>query len=267
MSTTVVASIASMAGLGLFFASVLAVVNQKLKVKEDPKVEAIVGAIPGLNCGVCGFPGCRQYAEALAKGEALPEACKAGGEEITKRLSAILGIKVEKKAKEITIVHCGASASQRKKKAVYVGIKTCVAAHNTAGGEGLCGYGCLGYGDCMNACPFGAVEMVNGLPRINKNRCTLCGQCVIVCPRNLITVEKMPAKNFLYVTCNNPDKGAETQKACSVGCIACGLCQKLAGGVFHVENNLAQVQYDKMAQIKNAEEIIAKCPTKCIAKP
>ena len=42
----VLASILSMAGLGLFFASVLAVVNQKLKIKEDPKIEAIENALP-----------------------------------------------------------------------------------------------------------------------------------------------------------------------------------------------------------------------------
>lgn len=264
MGTTVVASILSMAGLGLFFASVLAIVNQKLKVKEDPRIEAIENVLPGVNCGACGFTGCRQYAEALAKGEVLPDACKAGGEGVLAGLCGILGVEVEKKIKEIPLVHCGADTSERKRKAIYAGIKTCVAAHNTSGGEILCGYGCLGYGDCAKACPFGAIEMINGLPAIDKNKCTSCGKCASQCPRGLISIEKITVSNFIYVACNNPEKGPETRKICKLGCIACGLCQKLTGNVFHVENNLARVGYDKMQNIKNAEEIIKKCPTKCI---
>jgi RnfABCDGE-type electron transport complex B subunit len=264
MGNTVAASIISMAGLGLFFASVLAIVNQKLKVKEDPKIEAIEDVLPSANCGVCGFTGCRQYAEALVKGEELPDKCKAAGEEAIARLSEILGVEIEKKTKAAAIVHCGADDSKRKKKAVYTGIKTCVAAHNISGGENLCEYGCLGYGDCMNACPFGAIKMVSGLPVIDRNKCTACGKCKASCPRSLITVEKINAENFIYVACNNPDNGPETRRACDVGCIACSLCQKLTGGVFRLENNLAGVEYDRMSEIKNVEEVITKCPTKCI---
>ncbi|MFC1576639.1 RnfABCDGE type electron transport complex subunit B, partial [Candidatus Omnitrophota bacterium] len=186
MSNIIVTSIVSMAGLGLFFASVLAVVNRKLKVKEDPMVEAILNSLPGVNCGACGFTSCRQYAEALARKESTPEVCKAGGEDVAVRLSEILGVKVEKKVKEIAVVHCGADVSKRKKKANYTGIKTCVAVHSIFGGELLCGYGCLGYGDCRAACPFGAIAIVDGLPRIDKAKCTACGKCVVACPREII---------------------------------------------------------------------------------
>ena len=253
-----------MAGLGLFFASVLAIANQKLKVKEDPKVEMLGNALPGVNCGVCGFTSCHMYAEALAKGEAPPDKCKAGGVEVAAKLAEILGIKIEKRTKELAIVHCGADVSKRKKKASYIGIKTCVAAHNTLGGEALCAYGCLGYGDCIKACLFGAITIINGLPKINKDKCTACGKCVTACPRNIISVCKVDAKIFLYVACNNPENGPETRKACPAGCIACGICQKLTNSVFHVENNLARANCDKMKEITSAEEVIKKCPTKCI---
>jgi len=266
MGNTVVASVLSMAGLGLLFASLLAIVNQKLRVEEDPKVQKIENALPGLNCASCGYTSCHHYAELLAKGEAQPDMCKAGGDETISSLSEILGVKVQKKLKEIAILHCGADGSVRKKKAIYVGLKTCIAAHNMSGGENLCAYGCLGFGDCMRVCPFGAITMLNGLPGINGNKCTACGKCVEACPRGMITVEKITARNMLYVSCNNPERGPETRKTCNVGCIACGICQKLSAGVFAVNENLARVQYEKMSEIANSEEVIKKCPTKCIAK-
>lgn len=259
-------SILSMTGLGLFFASVLAFVNQKLKVKEDPMVEKIEKALPGVNCGACGFASCRQYAETLAKEETSPNQCKVDPEEVLARLSDILSVKLEKKVNEIAVLHCGADTSARKKKAVYKGIKTCVAAHNMFGGEISCEYGCLGYEDCMKACPFDAITVVNGLAEINKDKCVACGKCLNACPRNLITLEKIDSENFIYVTCNNQDMGSETREVCSAGCIACGICRKLTGGAFYIENNLARVRYDKVKDIVNSEEVVNKCPTRCIRK-
>jgi len=266
MDNVVLISTVSMAGLGLFFASILAFVNKKLKVEEDPKIAEIAGALPGVNCGACGFTNCHQYAESLAKGEIEPDLCRAGGEEVIKALSSILGVEVEKKVKELAIVHCGADKTKKKKKAEYVGIKTCQAAHSLRGAEMLCEYGCLGYGDCQRACPFDAIKIVDGLARVDKNKCTACRKCVAACPRDIISVEKTGSEDFIYVACNSHDKGAETRKACPVGCIACGLCQKFTEGIFHVEDNLAGVSYEKMNNINNKDEVIKKCPTKCILK-
>jgi len=266
MNNTIITSIASMAGLGFLLASVLAFVSQKLKVKEDPKVERINEALPGINCGACGFTSCHEYAVALAEGKIGPGECKAGGEKVAEKLCGILGVCVQKKAKEIAVLRCGADASRRKKKASYTGIKTCLAAHNTFGGEVLCAYGCLGYGDCRVSCPFGAITLVNGLPRIDKDKCTACGRCVSACPRRLITVEKIPAGDFLYVACASRDKCGETRRACPVGCIACGICGKQTGGAFRVENNLARAVRDKIKDVTGAEEVVNKCPVKCILK-
>ncbi|MFH1593455.1 MAG: RnfABCDGE type electron transport complex subunit B [Candidatus Omnitrophota bacterium] len=266
MNKTIVTSMVSMAGLGFFFASILAIVNEKLKVKEDPRVEKLEAALPGVNCGACGFASCRQYAESLAKGESTPIQCKAGGSEVIGSLSGILGVGLETKAKEMAIVHCGADASKRSKKAVYFGMKTCAAAKNVQGGEILCDYGCLGYGDCKTECPFGAITLVNGLPGIDKEKCTACGKCAKACPCGLITLEKIDSRKFLYVACSNMDKGPETRKTCAVGCIACGICQRLTAGIFHIDKNAAYVNYDKIEEIEDADEVVGKCPTKCILK-
>ena len=253
-----------MAGLGLFFASILAFANQKLKVKEDPKLEEILGALPGVNCGACGFTSCHQYAEALASGKTSPDLCKAGGEYVMCAISKILGVKASEQIKQLAIVHCGAESAKRKNKANYLGIRSCAAANNLFGGELLCDYGCLGYGECMQACPFGAITMISGLPRIDKDKCTACGKCVTACPRNIISIENINDENFLYVACSSKDKGPDTRKACEVGCIACGFCQRLTNGIFYIEENLARVKYGNMKDVENKEEVIKKCPTKCI---
>ena len=108
--------------------------------------------------------------------------------------------------------------------------------------------------------------MKGALPRVDKEKCTACEKCAPACPRHLITVEKIAAENFIFVTCSNLEKGPDTRKVCDVGCIACGLCQKITDGVFHVENNLALVEYDNMGRIGNIEEVAGKCPAKCIAR-
>ena len=255
-----------MAGLGLVFASVLAAASKRFRVQEDPRIANIENTLPGVNCGACGFTSCHFYAEALAKGKISPNECRAGGEEVIEGLSDILGVQVGKKVKEIAVVRCGADNSKRKRKAAYVGVESCSGVENEFGGDILCEYGCLGYGDCRNACPFGAIEIVNGLPEINKDKCIACGKCVKACPRGLITVEKAGEKGVLYVACSSRDKGSDTRKACPVGCIACGICQKLSGGIFYVEQNLARVRREKSADLANSKEVVDKCPTKCITE-
>ena len=265
MKNIIAISIISMAGLGFFFAAILAFVNQKLKVKEDPIIDKLVEVLPGVNCGACGLASCHQYAVALAEKKLDPDKCKAGGESVAKALSEILGVEVEHKIKEIAVIHCGADNTKRIKKANYTGIKTCLAANSVFGGEISCEYGCLGYGDCTKVCPFDAITMVNGLPKVNKNKCTACAKCVGICPRTIISIQKLKSESLVYIACKNKDAGASTRKACTVGCIGCGICQKMTTSVFHVEENLAEIDYEKIESVKSGE-VITKCPTKCIRK-
>lgn len=256
-----------MASLGGIFALVLAIVYQWLKLEQDPRIKELEEALPGLNCGACGFASCLIYAEAVLRGETSPNGCRPGGEEATQRLSAILGVNAPGYTKRIAVVHCGANASVRKKRGEYTGIPTCEGAQMVRG-DILCAYGCLGYGDCFRACPFDAIVMKDGLPVVIPSKCTACGACVKACPRNLITIEAFDAVDGLTaVLCGSHAPGKETKEICPVGCIGCGICAKLTQNtVFSIIDNLAKVDYNQATNQTNWELPRVKCPTGCIVQ-
>lgn len=262
---TILISILSTAGLGIFFAGILAVANKTLKVEEDPRVATVEEILPGLNCGACGYAGCQVYAEALIKEGASPNLCSAGGADVAKKLAGFLGVEAKATIKKIALLHCNADDTERIKPAEYKGIKTCAAATLINGGLG-CRYGCLGYGDCAVICPFDAISMVKGLPRVDPDKCTACGKCTKACPRDLYTIGERN-NSVVIVACNSKDKGAIVRKVCPKGCIACKICEKLSGGIFKVEDNLARVDYKSIkGKETDWEKIMAKCPTKVIIR-
>ena len=265
MENIILLSIISTTGLGIFFATILALANKTLKVEEDSRVKAAEEALPGLNCGACGYAGCQAFAIAIVKGKAPVNGCLAGGAETTEELAWLLGRKKKETIRKTAILHCNANENERTKDADYNGIKTCKAA-NLLKGVIKCSNGCLGYGDCSDICPFSAITMVKGLPIVNYTKCTACGKCVEICPRVLFSIE-IHEKALIYVACSSRDKSQAVKKACSKGCIACGICQKLSDGVFKMENNLAGVDYN-IAKTKSVEwdKIMSKCPTKVIVK-
>ncbi|MFH1576979.1 MAG: RnfABCDGE type electron transport complex subunit B [Candidatus Margulisiibacteriota bacterium] len=263
MSIFLIALIA-MGGLGLFFASVLAVASEKLKVKEDPKVLAIVEALPGLNCGACGQAGCHDFAEkVVAQGSLDNFSCPPGGAEAQEEMAEILGVSAGVLVKKRAVVMCGGGKGLSVDRANYQGIKNCAAAELVAGGAKACSYGCLGFADCVRSCPFGAIYMGDdNLPHVVEAKCTACGLCVEACPRKII--ELVPCDNRVVVNCSSKDKGALSRKACKVSCIACQICVKAAPEAYTIKDNLARVNYDKGDQA--AEPAIVKCPTKCIVR-
>ena len=265
MGNIVLVSIGSTVGLAALFAVILAVANSTLKVKEDPRIVGIEEILPGLNCGACGYAGCHAFAEALLKEKADTAGCLAGGKEVADGLSDLLGVCSRETIKKIAIVHCNADKEKRTKSTSYSGIKTCSAA-NLIKGVINCKYGCMGYGDCFKACPFGAIRMTGGLPEIIPGKCVACGKCVEACPRDIISLEDHD-KDKAFVACNSEDKGPRVREICSKGCIACGICQKLSEGVFKIDENLARVD-SELAKTKSVdwEKIISKCPTKVIVK-
>lgn len=254
-------AVLALGALGLVIGFALAYVGEKMKVEIDPKVEQIFELLPQLNCGACGYAGCELAAAAIARGEAPPTACVVGGEEELKLIGSILGVDVSKK--EYTtkpVVNCGKGRNNVEPVFVYNGEKTCKAVQ-TLGGDVPCSYGCLGYGDCMRACPFGAITMgSDGLPVFDLNKCTRCGLCVQACPRGIISM--IPIKAGIYVACSNKDIGKLVREVCDAGCIACRICEKnCPNSAFKVENNLAEVDYEKC---QLALVCVEKCPTKCI---
>ena len=256
-----------MVGLGIMFAVVLAFANQKLKVEEDPGIEELTQKLPGLNCGACGFPSCRILAEGIInkKEEALNSMCRAASPEVQQFIAGLLptGKTVESK---IAVVFCGAGDKDRTKRAVYKGINTCRSADLIFGGGISCAYGCLGFGDCQRSCPFAAIEMADGLPKITADKCVGCGKCVEACPRGIIELMPRDVKDLAVPACRSKEAGSVVRKICSVGCIACRICERLSGGVFYVDENLAKVRKERLKEDVKWDEIIKKCPTKTIVR-
>jgi electron transport complex protein RnfB len=268
MNIILISAIA-MGGLGLFFAIVLAFTNKKLYVKEDPRIEAVLDVLPGVNCGACGNASCHDLARKIVEGEAEPDACPVGGSETSENISDILGLESKETVTRVAFVHCGATDEIRKKRGLYVGGETCKVA-DIIGGEIACAYGCLGYGDCVDACLFDAMIMKDGLPVIDIEKCTGCGQCVKTCPRNIISLEtfdKRKKNESLVIACSSPDKGAVVRKICKVGCIGCSLCERnCENGSFYMDGLLARIDYSKVYDCEDWNTIIEKCPANTIKR-
>ncbi|MDT8440598.1 MAG: RnfABCDGE type electron transport complex subunit B [Desulfuromonadales bacterium] len=254
------ASVLSLAGIGLGAAVALGLAAKKFAVEVDPRELAIVEALPGANCGACGFPGCAGYAKALVAGTVELNQCPPGGAETVAVLARILGVEATVREAEIAVVGCQGGRDQAGDRYRYIGLDDCSAAQKIAGGPKLCPAGCLGLGSCVRACPFGAIEVTaQGLAVISRELCTGCRKCVAVCPRQLIRMT--PARVTVHVLCSSHDKGALVRKYCKVGCIACHICQKTVPEAYGVENFLAVLDYNAA---ERADEAVAKCPTHCL---
>ncbi len=213
-------------GLGLLFGWMLGVFSNVFYVKENPLIEKIKDALPQANCGACGYSGCASFAEAVASGKAPINGCVAGGQETIDSIATIMGISASNNAKRyVAVVLCKGGKDESIKNATAMGASSCRMAHELRLYDRVCRFGCLGHGDCEDACPFGAISMgKNGLPKIDTTICTGCGICVDTCPRNIIKLFH-DTKRVLAL-CSNNEKGSFVRKACKVGCISCGLCIK-----------------------------------------
>ena len=261
--TEILVPIITMAALGFLFSLGLVFAYRKLKVYEDPKIEQVSEILPQANCGACGYAGCRAFAEAVVKGEAAPDGCPVGGEEVTTQVAAALGVKAPEVIKKIARLHCRGNHDAAKDRGPYIGISTCHAAH-LIGGNKQCSFGCLHFGDCVRACPFDALYMgEDGLPVVREDKCTACGKCVDACPRNLF--ELNPLVQEIIVYCRSKDRGATSRKVCKNACIACGICSRACPEAIIIENNLAVItDYKKIDPEKIPE--IEKCPTASIGR-
>ncbi|MFH1387644.1 MAG: RnfABCDGE type electron transport complex subunit B [bacterium] len=258
----IITSIIVLGMMGLIFAGLLGFAARYYRVEEDPRVASIMAILPGANCGACGVAGCHTFADKVSKGEIAVSGCLVGGMDVAKKIAAIMGEEGFEVHKKVAVVHCGAKKDQKKKKANYIGVKTCIGASLIDNGGLLCSYGCMGYGDCACICPFNAIKMVDGLPVIDPEKCTACGKCIKNCPKKIIALKPYDFK--AVVACSSRDRGAETRKNCPVGCIACKICEKAVPEVFKVTDNLAVIDHDKKGI--DCSAAIEKCPTKCIVK-
>lgn len=231
----IIAVIGLIAGLGLSFAS------KYMAVPVDETEAQLREALPGANCGACGFSGCDGYAAALAKGEAEPNLCAPGGEATAQKIAEVLKVEVSSVPK-VAVVACNGNNEKTKRAFAYEGLQSCAAASLIQGGPLECKYGCLGLLDCVAACPFDAIVVNDGHPTVCKDLCVGCGKCVNTCPKGVIKL--VPKDYKTAVLCNNKEKGAPVVKACTSSCIACTMCERACEkGAIKVTNNLAQIDY------------------------
>jgi len=252
----------TMLGMALLMSFILGWANNKFHVEVDPLVEAVLDALPGANCGGCGFVGCSEYAVAVVADDAPINKCPVGGENCAIELSQIMGIEIGESLPFRPVVHCGAHLEDRLEQTKYYGEKRCSAANLVAGVQG-CTYGCLGFGDCTRVCDYDAINVIDGLATVDYDKCIGCGACAKVCPRNIITITPFKAKNIMAVTCSNKDKGKDVMAVCKVGCIGCKACAKHSN-IIDMENNLSTINYDQYTVecLPDLIKACEKCPRK-----
>ena len=254
----VIAVLGLVLGIGLQFA------EGKLKVEKDAKLEELEAAMPGANCGGCGFAGCSAYAEAVYKGDAEAGLCSPGGAELAKKMGDILGIKVEAKEREVAFIFCQGSADVTSTEFNYSGMSDCNAASLLHGGPNGCKEGCLHLGSCMAVCPVGAISRrEDGRLVVDKEKCIGCKKCTKVCPNGVIKMVPYSAKYL--VACNNHESGAKVRTYCQVGCIGCKMCEtKVENSPFKVDSFLSSNDFTK--DQSNASKACEICPKKCIVE-
>ncbi|MGW8266200.1 MAG: (Fe-S)-binding protein [Longimicrobiales bacterium] len=260
--TLILTSVAILGGVGLTFGTLIAVANAKLKVWEDPRISAVEEALPGANCGACGYAGCRAFAEAAVSGIVAPAGCTVMGDADRDDVATLLGVSAGEANKQVARLLCAGGTDVATKKAHYHGVDSCAASVAVTGGGKGCTWGCVGLSDCAVACDFDAITMNPfGLPVVDPDKCTACGDCVDACPLDLFTI--MPLNHKLIVQCKNLLEGDAAEEVCAVACTACGRCvQDAAPGLIEIKSGLAVIDYDRIETAN--PEATARCPTDAI---
>ena len=266
MSQIIIYTIITLVAIGSAAAIILYFVAQKFKVYEDPRIDEVEESLPAANCGGCGFPGCRNFAETLVKSDSWEDLfCPVGGNETMARAASILGREAIEQAPRVAVVRCNGTPEFRPRVNQYDGAPTCAIAHSLYAGEGGCPHGCLGLADCVVVCAFDAIHMdpKTDLPVVVDDKCTACGACVEACPRDIIELRKKNKKDRkIFVSCINEEKGAPAKKNCSVACIGCSKCFNVCPyEAITMENNKAFIDSDKC---KLCRKCVVVCPTNAI---
>lgn len=246
---------------GLGAGILLTVASEIFHVETDERVEKIGEALPQANCGACGFAGCADYADAIVNSNAPTNLCRPGGADSALKISEILGVAVSEVIPMTAVVHCNGDCNSALKQFNFGGVQSCKAVKRFYGGNGLCKFGCFGFGDCATICEHNAIKIENGLAKVIPKLCGACGQCVEVCPNQLITIK--PVSNTTDVLCSSKDNGKATKQACKKGCIGCRICVKnCPAEAISVTDNHAVIDYSKCTSCGKCAEV---CPVKAIS--
>lgn len=257
----IVNSVVTLSIMGFVFAAGLAVASKKFAVEVDERQEAILGVLPGANCGGCGYPGCAGLAAAIVAGDAPVNGCPVGGAGVAEKVAGIMGVEAQTGVRNVANVHCNGTNENAVEKAKYIGIADCRAATIAQGGSKGCTFGCMGLGSCVKVCQFDSIYIgTDGVAHVDKEKCTACGKCIEVCPKSIIAF--IPENQQVYINCSSHDKGKDVKSICQVGCIGCGICAKNCPfEAIEMVNDLPVINYEKC---KQCNICVNKCPTKAI---
>lgn len=261
--TSIILPIVVLGVMGLLFAVMLAQIATKFEVKVDPRQEEVRKALPGANCGACGYPGCDGCAKAIFKGEAEVSACVIGGPSVTEAVANAMGVEaLSTDDKNVAVVKCNGTCENAKDLYEYSGLQDCRAQISMFGGKKACNYGCLGCGSCVSVCKFDAIHMVNGVAVVDKEKCVACEACIKTCPKQIISL--VPYNQIAVVKCSSHDKAKDVRANCKVGCIGCTICAKTYPEGFTMDKFLSIESKEANLDVELLKLAAEKCPNKCI---
>ena len=259
-TTSIIIAAAILTAIGAIFGVVLTFASKAFHVDTDERISKVAENLGGANCGACGYPGCDALAEAIVRGDAPVDACTACGSEKTAAIARIMGVEVAARQDNVARVLCQGEKGIANERYRYIGYDSCHAAAALSGGPKVCPYSCLGLGDCMDACHFGAIRINNGIASIDPDKCAGCGNCAKACPRSVISL--MPRDTTVMVRCRNESVARTAREACMKACIGCKKCERTCRyGAIRVENGYASIDREKCTR---CGECAAACPCGCI---
>jgi Na+-translocating ferredoxin:NAD+ oxidoreductase RNF subunit RnfB len=250
-------SILVLGGLGLGLGVMLAFIYKKFAISKNIRLEKINEALPGSNCGACGYTGCEVYAEKIVYENIAINLCLPGGPEVAQAIGEIVGKEAESPEAKIAVLICQGGRKECSERFIYDGGTDCRQAYILHGGNKSCVFGCVGFGHCALVCPFGAIKMgENHLPIINEKKCTGCGICIKECPKK--TLRLIPRTKLVCLACVSHDKGNAVRNICTVGCFTCNICIKVCPyNALTMENNLPVMDFNKCT---DCGICVHKCP-------